>query len=371
MKKKINIGMIGTKFMGKAHSHALRDVSMFFDLDVEPVMKTLCGTSPETESIAKKYGWEKWTTDWREVIEDPEIHAIAVLTPGFLHKEMAVAAAEKGKHIICEKPLANSLEDAKEMFDTAKKYGKKLYPAQSMRWRNFIEYAKNIISDGWIGTPCFCDMSFIRRYGIPTWGMFHMKEHNYGGPFCDLGVHYIDSLLWLTGNPKITTISGNTYKKIAGKGEDVLYSVAESGAPSGLFTPRPYDYREFTVEKFATGSFRMEGGFSVNFKFSWAVNLPSSGFSMQIAGDKGGLVIEKNMLIRNVGRYQSEIELKPYDNRPNNEKNFSQHWFMYEHLIRVLNGEEEYRVKPEETLNVVAAIEGFYKSAELNREVVL
>jgi len=367
--KKYKFAIIGTGMIANAaHLPALDNLRR------QGLVEIIGAADIRPEAVyetAKRYDIPNAYTDPAKMLEELQPDVVSVCTPNDYHKHWTIEALKAGCDVLCEKPLTVTLKDAKEMFDTAKKYGKKLYPAQSMRWRNFIEYAKNIISDGWIGTPCFCDMSFIRRYGIPTWGMFHMKEHNYGGPFCDLGVHYIDSLLWLTGNPKITTISGNTYKKIAGKGEDVLYSVAESGAPSGLFTPRPYDYREFTVEKFATGSFRMEGGFSVNFKFSWAVNLPSSGFSMQIAGDKGGLVIEKNMLIRNVGRYQSEIELKPYDNRPNNEKNFSQHWFMYEHLIRVLNGEEEYRVKPEETLNVVAAIEGFYKSAELNREVVL
>ena len=232
-----------------------------------------------------------------------------------------------------------------------------------------MQYAKELIDRGEIGAPYFCDMSFIRRYGIPMWGMFHMKEHNVGGPFCDLGVHLLDSLLWMTGNPKILSVSGNAYKRIAGKGEEVLYSVAESGAYGGVFTPRPYDCREFTVEEFAAGSIRMEGGFSVNFKIAWAVNLPATGITLHIAGDKGGLMVNEKKLLKNIGRYQAEIDLKPYDNRPYGDKNFSQHWHMYEHILEVLQGETEPRVKPDETKNVVSAIECFYKSAELNREI--
>ena len=149
----------------------------------------------------------------------------------------------------------------------------------------------------------------------------------------------------------------------------MLISIAESGAYKGTFTPRPYDYHEFTVEEFATGSMRLAGGFGVNFRFSWAVNLPTSGLSMSVCGDKGGFSVEKGMLYQNVGRYQSELLLKNFDNRPYQGTPFVQHWYMYEHILRVLRGQEERRVKPEETLNVMRAIECFYRSAEEGREI--
>ena len=173
----------------------------------------------------------------------------------------------------------------------------------------------------------------------------------------------------MTGNPEVEAVSGMAYKRIAGKGEDVLISIAESGAYKGTFTPRPYDYHEFTVEEFATGSMRLAGGFGVNFRFSWAVNLPTSGLSMSVCGDKGGFSVEKGMLYKNVGRYQSELLLKNFDNRPYQGTPFVQHWYMYEHILRVLRGQEERRVKPEETLNVMRAIECFYRSAEEGREI--
>ena len=94
-----------------------------------------------------------------------------------------------------------------------------------------------------------------------------MKSENGGGPFCDLGVHFLDSLLWMTGNPRVLSVSGSMYDIIAQKGEDVLLSIKESGAAGGLFTPRPYDPSEFSVEDSAMGSMRLEGGLSVNFKF--------------------------------------------------------------------------------------------------------
>lgn len=321
------------------------------------------------QETAARYDIPSWYADPQKMLDEIHPDIVSICTPNVYHKQWSIAALRSGAHVLCEKPMTLSVADAKEMFAVAEECDRFLIPCQSMRWRGDMEFARDVISGGQIGSPYFCDVAFIRRYGIPTWGMFHMKEHNFGGPFCDLGVHFIDSLLWMTGNPEVEAVSGMAYKRIAGKGEDVLISIAESGAYKGTFTPRPYDYHEFTVEEFATGSMRLAGGFGVNFRFSWAVNLPTSGLSMSVCGDKGGFSVEKGMLYQNVGRYQSELLLKNFDNRPYQGTPFVQHWYMYEHILRVLRGQEERRVKPEETLNVMRAIECFYRSAEAGREI--
>ena len=141
-----------------------------------------------------------------------------------------------------------------------------------------------------------------------------------------------------------------------------------SGAAGGLFTPRPYDPSEFSVEDSAMGSMRMEGGLSVNFKFTWAMHQPTAKH-ITICGDRGGLDVEQMVLYQNVGGYQGETKLKYFDNRPFAGVPFDAHHYMYEHVLNVLDGKEEPRVKPEETLNVVSAIEAFYRSAEENREI--
>ena len=95
-----------------------------------------------------------------------------------------------------------------------------------------MQQSKVLVDNGELGDVYFSDIEFIRRIGIPTWGYFHMKEHNFGGPFCDLGVHLIDSLLWIVGDKKVESVSGSAYTKIANQGEDILLSSAESGAYS-------------------------------------------------------------------------------------------------------------------------------------------
>ena len=232
-----------------------------------------------------------------------------------------------------------------------------------------MQQSKELVSSGELGDVYFSDIEFIRRIGIPTWGFFHMKEHNFGGPFCDLGVHLIDSLLWIVGDKKVESVSGSAYTKIANQGEDILLSLAESGAYSGAFSPREYDYKEFDVEDFATGFMRLEGGMSVNFKFSWAINLPTTNLDMVICGDKGGLSVNKEKLYKNIGRYQSECDMKWFDNGEYKGAAFEQHRYMYRNIVNTLLGKEEFLIKEHQNIEVAKAIECFYKSAKLNREV--
>ncbi|MBQ3084250.1 MAG: gfo/Idh/MocA family oxidoreductase, partial [Clostridia bacterium] len=153
------------------------------------------------------------------------------------------------------------------------------------------------------------------------------------------------------------------------QGEDILLSLAESGAYTGAFSPRKYDYKEFNVEDFATGFMRLEGGMSVNFKFSWALNLPTTNLDMVVCGDKGGLSVNKERLYKNIGRYQTECDMKWFDNGPYGNVPFGQHRYMYRNIINTLAGKEEYLIKKHQNIEVTKAIECFYKSAELGREV--
>src|SRR5882757_3783287 len=120
--KTINVGLIGTKFMGKAHSNAYLKVAKFFDIEPQPVMKAICGRhADETAEFAKRFGWESHETDWKKLCERKDIDVVDISTPGGLHHDMAVAAAKNGKYVFCEKPLAFNLKDAREMLDAARK----------------------------------------------------------------------------------------------------------------------------------------------------------------------------------------------------------------------------------------------------------
>ncbi|MGB6044985.1 MAG: Gfo/Idh/MocA family oxidoreductase, partial [Pirellulales bacterium] len=116
MSKRLNIGMIGYGFMGRAHSNAYNRVSNFFDLEYRPVLKAACARSEdEIKAFAAKWGYESVETDWRKLVERDDIDAIDICVPNNLHREIAIAAAEKGKMILCEKPLAMNTEEGEQM----------------------------------------------------------------------------------------------------------------------------------------------------------------------------------------------------------------------------------------------------------------
>jgi len=121
MVKKINVGMVGYKFIGKAHSHAYRDVAMFFETETVPVMKVICGrTETAVSEAAGRFGWETYETSWEKLVQRQDIGLVDINTPNSTHREIAIAAAKAGKHILCEKPLAVSLAKAEEMLEAAR-----------------------------------------------------------------------------------------------------------------------------------------------------------------------------------------------------------------------------------------------------------
>ena len=211
------------------------------------------------------------------------------------------------------------------------------------------------------------ETAMFRRRGIPKWGVFHIKEHNAGGPVYDLGVHMLDLLIWIMGNPRVVAVSGITAPKFGNKNEKLATSLADSGAPEGVITPRPYDYREFDVEDFAAGFFRLENGATIVLRTSWAANMPENANNTFIMGTQGGLQLGPDFeLITNIDAYQSNTNMKvPADPRVS----FPGHLAYMGHAIRVIRGEEEKIVKRAEVVNVMRALDALYQSSEEGREI--
>ena len=310
-----------------------------------------------------------WYTNPQEMLEKEKPDIVSICAPNNYHKPFSIMALEAGAHVICEKPMALTLKDAKEMFAAADKAGRMLFPSQSMRFSAGTQTAKKLVDSGRLGNVYYSQLENVRRRGVPTWGMFHMKEHNFGGPFCDLGVHFIDSAMYILGNPTMKSVMGGAWRMIADKSEDVEMSLADSGAPAGVFTPRPYDYKEFNVEDFSAGSVSFANGMVMNFKFSWAINLPNGG-AMSFAGDKGGYTSNPLMVYTNLDGYQTDVKPHVFSLNKYNNVPFSGHWYMFEHIERCIKGvDKEYIVRREEALNVATIIEAFYLSAERNMPV--
>ncbi len=151
-RKTLKVAMIGYRFMGKAHSNGWRQAPRFFDLDADVKLDTICGRNPKDLAAAQKqFGWAKASTDWRAVIESPDIDIVDINTPNDSHAEIAIAAAEAGKHVLCEKPLAMDVAQCQKMVDAVKKAKVVNMVCHNYRRIPAVAQAKKMIEDGTLG----------------------------------------------------------------------------------------------------------------------------------------------------------------------------------------------------------------------------
>lgn len=215
-KKKLNVAMIGGGFMGKAHSNAWKRVSEFFDADFQPVLKVIAGNKTRLEDFAERWGYEEVTYDWRSVMERDDIDIVDIGTPTFEHKEMVIAAAKAGKHIVCEKPFTLTYADALEMVAAVEKAGVVHYLNHNYRRAPAVSYAKQLIDEGRIGTIYHWRGAYLQDWitdpNFPlSWQL--RKEYAGGGPLFDLTSHAVDLARFLIGEPEAVTAVNKTFIK--------------------------------------------------------------------------------------------------------------------------------------------------------------
>ena len=221
MAKDLNIGMIGYGFMGRAHSNAYRKVSNFFDLPYRPVLKAACARNAEPlQEFADRWGYESIETDWRKLVERPDIDAIDICVPNNLHREIVLAAAAAGKKILCEKPLAMDAKEGEEMCQAVESAG-----VTNMVWYNYrrvpaVTLAKQLIDEGRLGKIFHYRANFLQDWTIsddlPQGGnaLWRLDAAAAGsGVTGDLLAHCIDTAIWLNGNVHDVSAMTETFIK--------------------------------------------------------------------------------------------------------------------------------------------------------------
>lgn len=206
MAQRLNVGLIGYQFMGKAHSNAYRQAGRYFDLPMEIGMKTICGRNQAAvEAAAHKFGWEKAETDWRKVVEDPEIDVIDISTPGDSHHDICLAAAAAGKMVWCEKPIGNTLQEAKDMLAAVEKAGVRHAVFHNYRKAPAVALAKQMIDAGEIGTPYHMRATYLQDWiADPNFPMVWRLDKNSSGSGAhgDICSHIVDLGRFLMGEFK-------------------------------------------------------------------------------------------------------------------------------------------------------------------------
>jgi len=205
--KKLRIGLIGYGFMGRTHSNAYRKVNNFFDVSYEPVLQTICGRNEaRAKEFAAKWGYASAETDWRKVVESPDIDLIDIASPNDTHAEIAIAAAKAGKMVMCEKPLGRNGAESEAIVEAVEKAG-----VANMVWYNYrrvpaVTLAKQLIDEGRLGRIFHYRAKFLQDWTISSElpqggeGLWRLDVNVAGsGVTGDLLAHCIDTAMWLNG----------------------------------------------------------------------------------------------------------------------------------------------------------------------------
>lgn len=202
-KKQINVALIGYQFMGKAHSNAYRQVGRFFDLPVDPVMKVLVGRSEsKVAAAAEHFGWQEYSTRWEDVINRSDIDLVDIGTPNDSHAAISQAALKAGKHVLCEKPLAITLDDARESNRVAKETGLVNGICHNYRKAPAIAFAQQLVADGKLGKIRHFRGTYLQDWILdPTVPLVWRLDKTIAGSGShgDLNAHLIDTARFVMG----------------------------------------------------------------------------------------------------------------------------------------------------------------------------
>ncbi len=301
----------------------------------------------------EKFGIEKTYADFEEMLANPDIHAVSVTTPNFLHAEASIKALEAGKHVLCEKPLAMNAVEGQQMVDAAQRTGNKLMCGYHYRFNPEVQMLKKFAEAGEFGEMYFARTIAMRRRGIPGWGMFISKEKNGGGPLIDIGVHMLDATMHVMGFPKPTKVFGKTYQKF-GKRKDV----------TGLMGQ--WDTENFTVEDFAAAQILFENGASLHLESSFvAEQAERDKMSFQIFGDKGGASYNPLQMYRE--HLGTQLDITPMGL----PQNVQAHHKEIESFVNSVLNDTPVMTPGTEALEISKIIDAIYQSSETGSEVTL
>lgn len=301
-------------------------------------------------------------TDYKELLKDSSIDIIHVLTPNDSHAEISIASLEAGKHVMCEKPMAKTSAEAREMVEVAKRTGKKLTIGYNNRFREDSLYLKKLCEEGELGHIYYAKAHAIRRRAVPTWGVFLDEDKQGGGPLIDIGTHALDLTLWMMDNYKPKVVLGTKYHEL---------SQRENAANAW----GPWDPKQFTVEDSAFGMIVMENGATIMLESSWALNsLDVDEAKCSLSGTEAGADMKNGLRIngeKHSRLYTNEIELGAggvafYDGKEESAPDVEmRRW------IEAIEQDKEPVVTPEQAYAVSLILEALYESARTGKAVYL
>lgn len=357
----LKVGVVGLGWAGQQHLDAYDRID-----GVEIV--AAAGMETQLLAAAKEaYGIPHTFASWEDMLEVEDLDAVSVAVPNFLHAPIAVAALERGIHVLSEKPIARNGAEGKTMVDAARRAGRVLDVAFNHRGRGDIQALKAVIDQGELGRPYFAKAAWLRRQGIPQLGSwFTNPALAGGGPLADIGVHVLDYALHLLGEPAVVAVSASTYSELGprGLGGNQRYSAQAGG-------------NKFEVEDFATAFLRLEGGGTLIIEAGWAsYRNPDDEINFLVYGTDGGaeLVVAGEDAAANGGelRIFTDDGVENADYTPPVGANGLHKRVVDDFVAAVRAGEDEWaRHDGSLALERTRIIDACYESARSGREVQL
>ena len=303
-------------------------------------------------AVPSEFQVERRVADYRELLDDPAIDVVDICVPSALHAEVAIAALQAGKHVLCEKPMATSRADAAAMLAAWRKSGKKLMIAQHMRFEPSVQQLRTYLEHNPPGEVYYTRAQWLRRRRLPARPGFTDKRLSGGGALYDLGVHLLDLAWWLVGCPAPTSVSGVTFNRLARR-KDI-------GSEWGTWEPTTID-----VEDFASGLVRFADGSAISLEVSWLGFQPEGEFwRLQMYGTRSGVTWPEGVIV-------GEDNLIPWDLKLAEAKGEKAHHHVIRQFARAVVDDTSVPVPPEQSANIIAMLDGLYASSASGREAAI
>ena len=288
--RELNVAMVGYGFMGAAHSQGWRTAPRFFDLPIQPRMKTIVGRDQAKVSAAgEQFGWEEAETDWTKLIDRDDIHLIDICTPGDTHADIAIAALQAGKHVMCEKPLANTVEEAERMAAAAEEAARNgVYAMVGFSYRRVpaLIFARQLVREGRIGDIRQVRAAYLQDWlsdaeGPMTWRLDKSKAGS--GSLGDIGAHAVDAVQFITGQ---------TVDSVSGVLETLVKERPLLGEQVGLGGKASDERGQVTVDDVALFLGRLSGGALGTFEATRYAFGRKNALRLEFNGSKGSIAFD-------------------------------------------------------------------------------
>ncbi|MCG3420087.1 Gfo/Idh/MocA family protein [Oceanobacillus jordanicus] len=349
----LKVGVIGAGSISESHLQS-------YASSKEAEIYAICDLNEQrAQDKAKKYHASQVYYDYNELLADENIEAVSICTWNNTHAEIAIAALHAGKHVLVEKPLCKTVEEALLVEQAVKQSGKVLQVGFVRRYATNTAIIKNFIDSNELGEIYYAKASCLRRLGNPG-GWFADKERSGGGPLIDLGVHIIDVCWYLMGRPKVKSVSGNTYSKLGNRSNVQNLS---------FYKAADYDPSKNTVEDLANAVIRFENGASLLVDVSFTLHAKEDKVAVNLYGEKGGaelepelnLITEKHNTILNAVP-QTDSATFDFTQAFQNE---------IDHFIASVKGDKQTLSPVEDGVEIMKILCGIYESSEKGTEISL